>query len=104
MNNHRAAIVLLIVLFSIPCFARGLVAAGTVCVSMHHGKMMMMEDGKATVPLTASMTMSDGTVVTPDGTVKMKDGTETHMKEGQMIMLDGHMMQGSKANMGVGAN
>jgi len=104
MNNHRAAIVLLIVLFLISCFAPGFAAAETVCVSMHNGKMMTMEDAKATVPLTHSMTMSNGTVVMPDGTVKMKDGSETHMKEGQMIMLDGHMMQGSKSNMGVGAN
>jgi hypothetical protein len=103
MNNLRTALVLMIVLFSIVCFAHNLLA-DTVCVSMHHGKMMMMEDGKPTVPLKNSMTMSNGTVVMPDGTLRMKDGTLTHMKEGQMIMLDGHMMQGGKSSMGVGAN
>jgi hypothetical protein len=104
MNNRRASIVLVIVLFSVSCFAPSFAAADTVCVSMHHGKMMMMEDGKPTVLLKDSMTMSNGTVVMPDGTLRMKDGTLTHMKEGQMIMLDGHLMQGGKSNMGVGTN
>jgi hypothetical protein len=104
MNNHREAIVLLIVLFSIAAFAGNLRAGDSLCVSMHNGKVMMMENGKATVPLTSSITMSNGTVVMPDGSVKMKDGTQKHMKEGQMIMLDGHIMQGSKSNMGVDAN
>lgn len=104
MNNCRPAVVSVIVLFAISCFAPGIAAGDTPCVSMHDGKIMMMENGKATVPLKHSMTMSNGTVVMPNGTVKMKDGTETHMMEGQMIMLDGHMMHGGKSNMGVGAN
>lgn len=29
----------------------------------------------------------------------MKDGTETHMKDGQMIMMDGHMMEGGHSGM-----
>ena len=94
----------MIALFAISCFAPSIASGDTLCVSMHHGKMMMMENGKPTVLLKESMTMSNGTVVVPDGTLRMKDGTLTRMKEGQMIMLDGHLMQGGKSNMGVGAN
>ena len=85
-------------------FASSLKAAGSDCLVMHDGKMMMTKDGKPTVPMHDSMTMSDGTVVTSDGTIKMKDGIERHMKEGEMIMMDGHLMMGEKSNMGEGSN
>jgi hypothetical protein len=42
------------------------------------------------------VTMSDGTVVSVDGTVKTKDGKTFHLRDGEMIMMDGHLMRGGK--------
>jgi hypothetical protein len=103
-NKHRIAVCFLSLLIAILSFASSLKADGSDCLVMHDGKMMMMKDGKPSVPMHDSMTMSDGTVVTSDGTVKMKDGTERHMQEGEMIMMDGHLMKGERSKMGEGSN
>jgi len=52
--------------------------------------MTMMKGGKM-MPMTADMTMADGTVCTTDGTCKMKGGTTMKMKEGQCMMMSGKM-------------
>jgi hypothetical protein len=59
---------------------------------MKNGKMMMMEHGKMT-PMTADMTMSDGTICMTDGTCKYKNGTVMKMKDGDRCMMEnGKMM------------
>jgi hypothetical protein len=40
--------------------------------------------------------MSNGAVVTPDGAVKEPGGRATHLKDGQMMMMDGTIMDGGK--------
>ena len=104
MNKYRviplAAAVLLTALF----LNTNLKAADSDGVMMHDGKMVMMKGGKATSLMENAMTMSDGTTVMSDGTVKMKDGSETHMKEGQIMMMDGHMMEGGNGGMMGGGN
>ena len=70
-------------------------AAETAGVMMKDGKMMMMKDGKATEPMAQDVTMTDGKKVAPDGTIT----TTTHMKEGQMITMDGKMKMGGKTGM-----
>jgi hypothetical protein len=72
------------------------IAAGMDGVIMQNGKMMMMKAGKAMNPMTASMTMSNCAVVLPDGRVKLPGGGELHMKDGQMMMMDGTIMDGGK--------
>jgi len=94
MSNHRTLTYLAAVLLSASFLTTNLMAADTDGVMMRGGKMMTMKDGKAMGQMEHSMTMSDGTQVMGDGTVKMKDGTETHMKDGQMMTTDGHMMDG----------
>ena len=58
---------------------------------MKDGKMMMMKDGKM-MPMTADMTMADGTVCMTDGTCKMKDGTTMKLKEGDQCMMENGKM------------
>ena len=58
--------------------------------TMKDGKMMMMHGGKI-MPMTADMTMANGTMCMTDGTCKMKDGTTMKMKDGQCMMMDGKM-------------
>ena len=83
-------------LLAMPCMSARLSAAGMDGVIMQGGKMMMMKAGKAMDPMTANMTMSNGAVVMPDGTVKLRDGQELHLKDGQMMMMDGTIMDGGK--------
>jgi hypothetical protein len=72
-------------------------AANMDGVMMSDGKMVMMHAGKPAGPMAHQMVMSNGTTVLPDGTVQLKDGTRFHMKNGQMMMMDGHVMEGGKA-------
>ena len=71
-------------------------ASGMDGVIMQGGKVMMMKAGKAMDPMTANMTMSNGAIVMPDGTVKLSSGETTHLKDGQMVMMDGTIMDGGK--------
>jgi hypothetical protein len=71
-------------------------AAGMDGVIMQGGKMMMMKAGKAMDPMTANMTMSNGAIVMPDGTVKLSSGEIIRLKDGQMVMMDGTIMDGGK--------
>ncbi|MBV8137958.1 MAG: hypothetical protein JO121_20370 [Deltaproteobacteria bacterium] len=66
-------------------------------VVMKDGRMMMMKDGRATEPLTADITMPDGTKVTTGGVVKMRDGEEKKLNNGAIMLMNGHMMKGGKA-------
>ena len=75
--------------------AAPVIAAETAGVMMKDGKMMMMKDGKATEPMAQDVTMTDGKKVAPDGTIT----TTTHMKEGQMMTMDGKMKMGGKTGM-----
>ena len=59
---------------------------------MKNGKMIMSHNRKRT-PMTANITMSDGSVCMTDGTCKRKDGTTVKMKEGDHCMIvNGRMM------------
>jgi hypothetical protein len=72
-------------------------ASGMDGVMMQNGKMMMMKAGKAAGPMASDMTMSNGAKVMMDGTMIMKDGTRDQLKDGQMMMMDGKIMEGGKA-------
>jgi hypothetical protein len=61
-------------------------------VTMMDGKMMTMMQGKS-MPMTKTMTMTNGTMVMTDGTVKMKGGKTMMLKEGQCVMMSGKMMK-----------
>jgi hypothetical protein len=97
MSKHRAVTLVAIAVLSVSFCASGLMAAEMAGVMMKNGKMMMMKDGKPIGPMEHEMTMGNGTTVMMDGTMKMKDGKETHMKDGQIMMLDGKMMEGGRA-------
>ena len=66
-------------------------------VMMNGGKMFTIQHGKPDAPLDHDMIMSDGTEVRRDGTVKRKPGLDKRLRDGQVIMLDGHIMGGGKA-------
>src|SRR5215472_6968097 len=73
-------------------------AANAMCgVVMKDGKPMMMKDGKATAPMTSEKTMTDGTKLTTSGVLKMKDGAEKQLGDGDMVLMNGHVLKGGKA-------
>jgi len=83
--------ILLLLLFAAPA------TAAMDGVMMHSGKMMMMKAGQPATSMDHEVTLSEGTIVEVDGTVKPKNGKEFHLQEGEMIMMDGHLMKGGKA-------
>ena len=97
ISFSRLSICLIATIFLLSPFATALAAADMDGVMMHDGKMMMMKAGHPATAMDHEVTMSDGTVVSVDGTVKSKDGKIFHLQNGEMIMMDGHLMKGGKA-------
>ena len=91
-----AACLIVAILFLLP-FASAPDAAEMEGVMMRNGKMMIVKHGKPAMPMDDDITVGDGTVVSADGTIKLKGGREFRMKNGQMMMRDGHLMKGGKA-------
>jgi len=87
---------LMLVAFALAMTLPSLVAAMDGVV-MKDGRMMMMKDGRATEPMTADITMPDGTKVTTSGVVKMKDGKQKRLNNGAMMLMNGHILKGGKA-------
>jgi hypothetical protein len=65
-------------------------------VMMKSGKMVRVTEGKEIGRMDRETTMSNGTRVTMNGKMLMKDGKEIQLQEGQAIMLDGKLVEGSK--------
>lgn len=99
MKFLRLSICLIAAIFLLAHFALApfATAADMDGVMMHDGKMMMMKAGQPATAMDHEVTMSDGTVVSVDGTVKPKNGHEFHLPNGEMIMMNGHLMKGGKA-------
>jgi len=55
-----------------------------------------MTEGKEIGRMDRETTMSNGTRVTMNGKLLMKDGKEMQLQEGQIVMLDGRMMESGK--------
>jgi hypothetical protein len=55
---------------------------------MKDGNMLMVKDGVMR-PMTATVTMGDGSLCMPDGTCQSTQGRTTMLREGQSKMMDG---------------
>ena len=97
MTFSRVSICLIAAIFLLSQFAAAPAAADMNGVMMSNGKMMMMKAGGPATAIDHEVKMSDGTIVSVDGTVKPKNGTEFRLQNGEMIMMDGHLMKGGKA-------
>jgi hypothetical protein len=93
----RRAIILILLLMASLSWHRGAIASDIDGVMMHDGQMMLMKAGKPAGPMASDLTMSNGTKVTTSGLVIMSDGTRAQMSNGEMIMMDGKIMEGGKA-------
>lgn len=99
MKFLRLSICLIAAIFLFAQFAAAPFAAAADMdgVMMHDGKMMMMKTGQPATAMDHEVTTSDGTIVSVNGTVKPKNGPEFHLQNGEMILMDGHLMKGGKA-------
>ena len=88
-----AACLIVAILFLLP-FASATSAAEMEGVMMRNGKMMIVKHGKPAMAMDDDITVGDGTVISADGTVKLKGGREFRMRNGQVMMRDGHLMKG----------
>ncbi len=58
---------------------------------LKNSNMMMVIQGQQMTPMTANMTMHDGSMCLTDGTCKRPDGTLIKMKEGQRMLMSGEL-------------
>jgi len=97
MKLLRLSTWLIAAIFLLLQFATTPTAADMDGVMMSGGKMMMMRAGQPATAMDHEVKMSDGTIVSVDGTVKPENGREFRLQNGEMIMMDGHLMKGGKA-------
>ena len=61
---------------------------------MKDSKMMLMSVGNTIAPMDYEITLTDGGTVMLDGTVKSKGGKAVRLTEGQVMTLDGKLVEG----------
>ena len=97
MMKYRTVTLAVVGLFlSLSFLASVVVAAEKNALIMKNGKILEMHEGREVGPMDNEATLSNGTKVRMNGKVVTKDGKETQLQEGQVIMLDGKMMEGGK--------
>ncbi|MBL7922377.1 MAG: hypothetical protein JNJ40_18825 [Bacteroidia bacterium] len=58
------------------------------CAKLKDGKIMVVHEGN---PITADITLTNGSTIKSDGTVITKDGTSFTLKEGECVDKNGAM-------------
>jgi hypothetical protein len=96
MNYRNVTLAVVGLFLSMSFLAAPVMAVEKDGVMMKDGKMWRMQDGKEIGRMDRETTMSNGTKVAMNGKMMMKDGKEAQLQEGQIIMLDGKMMEGGK--------
>ena len=97
MVNYRSITLAVVGLaLSLSFLAAPVMAVEKDGVMMKAGKMVRVTEGKEIGRMDREMIMSNGTRVTMNGKMLMKDGKEIQLQEGQAIMLDGKLVEGSK--------
>ena len=97
MMNYRNVTLAVVGLFlSVSFLAAPAMAVEKDGVMMKSGKMIRVTEGKEIGRMDRETTMSNGTRVTMNGKMLMKDGKEVQLQEGQVVMLDGKFVEGSK--------
>lgn len=61
------------------------------CLTLRNGKVVLMQNGKATV-LKQDSVLLNGTKITTNGNIIRKDGTKTLMVTGQCFSMEGTRM------------
>ena len=62
-------------------------------IMMKNGKIQKLQEGKDIGPMDRMTTMANGTKVMMNGKIITKDGQESQLEEGQVMMLDGRLVE-----------
>ena len=65
-------------------------------ITMKHGKIQKLQEGKDIGPMDRMTTMANGTKVMMNGKIITRDGQQSQLEEGQIMMLDGRLIDGKK--------
>jgi len=96
MNYRNVTLAVVGLCLSLSFLASPVVAAEKDGVTMKDGKMVRLQEGKDIGRMDREMTMSNGTRVNMKGKMIMKDGKEGQLQEGQVMMLDGKLIESGK--------
>jgi len=93
MVNYRNITLAVVGLFlSVSFLASNVVAAEKDGVMMKNGRIQKMQEGKDIGPMDRMTTMANGTKVMMNGKIMTKDGQQSQLEEGQVMMLDGKLI------------
>ena len=93
MANYRNVTLAVVGLFlSVSFLASTVVAAEKDGVMMKNGRIQKLQEGKDIGPMDRMTVMSNGTKVMMNGKIMTKDGQQSQLEEGQVMMLDGKLM------------
>jgi len=96
MNYRNITLAVVGLALSLSFLAVPAMAAEKDGVTMKDGKMIRLQEGKDIGRMDRETTMSNGTRVMMNGKMVMKDGKEMQLQEGQIMMLDGKLIEGGK--------
>ena len=96
MNFRNITLAVVGLFLSVSFLAAPSMAAEKDGVMMKEGKMWRLQDGKEIGRMDRETILTNGARVMMNGKMMMKDGKEMQIQEGQIVMLDGKMMEGGK--------
>jgi len=95
MVNYRNITIAVVGLFlSVSFLATTVVAAEKDGIMMKNGRIQKLQEGKDIGPMDRMTVMANGTKVMMNGKIVTKDGQESQLEEGQVMMLDGKLIEG----------
>lgn len=93
MVNYRNITLAVVGLFlSVSFLASTVVAAEKDGVMMKNGRIQKLQEGKDIGPMDRMTVMANGTKVMMNGKIMTKDGQQSQLEEGQVMMLDGKLI------------
>ena len=95
MRKHSIVTLAVVGLFlSMSFLASNALAEEKDGIMMKNGKIQKLQDGKDIGPMDRATTMANGTKVMMNGKIVTKDGQQSQLEEGQVMMLDGKLIDG----------
>ena len=98
MKKHSIIVLAVVGLFlSMSFLSSNALAEEKDGITMKNGKIQKLQDGKDIGPMDRATTMANGTKVMMNGKIVTKDGQQSQLEEGQVMMLDGWLIDGKGA-------
>jgi hypothetical protein len=98
MKQYRIITLAVVGLFlSVSFLASPVMAAEKDGIMMKNGRIQKLQEGKDIGPMDRMTIMSNGTKVMMNGKIMTKDGQQSQLEEGQVMMLDGKLIENGKS-------